>query len=276
MISRIDFREIQWKRQKHPRQCRVYKGLFLRYRSRKTFTRTLQKSLLKLVKITMESWHKHASSLRNGTEWQKEPSAECKKEQLSHQCKVDYQTNGETVRWNAVLTCATCTTKWPMARQHSRKDMVDIWRTTNPLRNMGWVHPNYGEGQVKNPSLWTKNVEGNILRLRATCGGRFVRWLDDSRLWRFERIRSRRNLCRFKYQEIFEQEHYECFRAQTELYDFVVQDHHQQWRETLSKKKATKMVREWRIHVSTSWWTSLEALRRDKTNSDEYKQCLCK
>ena len=142
----------------------------------------------------MESWHKHASSFRNGTEWQKEPSTECKKEQLSYQFKADYQTNGGTVRWNAIITRATYMTKRPMARQHSRKDMVDNWRTTNPVRDMGWAHPNYDEGQVKNPSRWTKNVEGNILRLRATCGGRLVKWRDDSRLWRFARIRSRRNL----------------------------------------------------------------------------------
>ena len=57
-------------------------------------------------------------------EWQKEPSVQWKKEQRSHQCKVDCQKKGVTVRWNAIVTCATCTIKWPMARQHSRKDMV--------------------------------------------------------------------------------------------------------------------------------------------------------
>ena len=25
------------------------------------------------------------------------------------------------MRCNAILTCATCTTRWPMARQHSKK-----------------------------------------------------------------------------------------------------------------------------------------------------------
>ena len=58
-------------------------------------------------------------------ELQIESSAQWKKEQRSHQCKVDCQKKGVTVRWNAIVTCATCTIKWPMARQqHSRRDMV--------------------------------------------------------------------------------------------------------------------------------------------------------
>ena len=39
-------------------------------------------------------------------------------------CNMDCQENAGTVRWNAVVTCATCTTRWPTARQHSRRDMV--------------------------------------------------------------------------------------------------------------------------------------------------------
>ena len=38
--------------------------------------------------------------------------------------KADYQKNGGTVRWNAVVTCATCTTLWPMSRQHSTRDLA--------------------------------------------------------------------------------------------------------------------------------------------------------
>ena len=55
-----------------------------------------------------------------------------------------------------------------------------------------WVHPKYREGQVMNPSVWTKNAESKILRPRAVCLRRLVRWFDDGRLWRFSR--SRRNL----------------------------------------------------------------------------------
>ena len=36
--------------------------------------------------------------------------------------EVDNQKNGGTVRRNSVVTCATCTARWPMARQHSRND----------------------------------------------------------------------------------------------------------------------------------------------------------
>ena len=38
--------------------------------------------------------------------------------------KADYQKNGGTVRWFAVVTCATCTTLWPMSRQHSTRDLA--------------------------------------------------------------------------------------------------------------------------------------------------------
>ena len=45
-------------------------------------------------------------------------------------------------RWDCAMECSyylrnVHDKKWPMARQHSRKDMVDNWRTTNSLRNMG-------------------------------------------------------------------------------------------------------------------------------------------
>ena len=38
--------------------------------------------------------------------------------------KANYQKNGGTVRWNAIVTCATCTTLWPMSRQHSTRDLA--------------------------------------------------------------------------------------------------------------------------------------------------------
>ena len=44
--------------------------------------------------------------------------------QLSRWCKMDHLKSGGNVRCNAILTCATCTTRWPMARQHSKKDVV--------------------------------------------------------------------------------------------------------------------------------------------------------
>ena len=41
-----------------------------------------------------------------------------------HSCKADYQKNGGTARKKAVVTSATCTTRWPVARQRSRRDMA--------------------------------------------------------------------------------------------------------------------------------------------------------
>ena len=58
------------------------------------------------------------------TERQTEPSSECKKEQPSNWCNVEYQKNGGTLWRNALVICATCTAKWPLTSQHSRKDTV--------------------------------------------------------------------------------------------------------------------------------------------------------
>ena len=117
----------------------------------------------------MTSWHKHSSSLRHERSGRKWPQSErrWKKEQLSQQCKADYQQNGGIAGWNARVICGTCITKWPVARQHPRtglannltdhQDFVDHWVSTSVLKG---------------------NAERKILWLCATCG--FVRnkpWL---------------------------------------------------------------------------------------------------
>ena len=38
-----------------------------------------------------------------------------------------YPVNGGLLRWNVVDSCATCTTRWPMARQHMRNNLVFIF-----------------------------------------------------------------------------------------------------------------------------------------------------
>ena len=58
---------------------------------------------------------------------------------------------------------------------------------------IGWSYPNYREIQVNMSSVWKEIAEGNILVLLSTCGWRMAR-LTDSRLRRFERIRSRESL----------------------------------------------------------------------------------
>ena len=120
MISRNGFRVIRWRQRIHRKQCRVHRDPFRRDRSRTWFTHTAQTVLQKIVKLVkihsgiMTQAHLIA---QRRTEWQKEPSAEWQKEQLSQSCKADHQKNGGIVRWNTVVTCATCTTRCPMTWQ---------------------------------------------------------------------------------------------------------------------------------------------------------------
>ena len=65
------------------------------------------------------------------TEWQKEPFAP------SHLCKADYQKNGGTVRWDALLLAqrARQDGRW---QESIREEMwPDICRTINSLWNIG-------------------------------------------------------------------------------------------------------------------------------------------
>ena len=135
MISRIGFRVIRWERKKHWRHCRVYKYFFFLHRSRKEFAQTTQKSEFKLVKIYNGIMTEAPFIAQKRTVWQNGPSAEWKERHLSYLCKVDYLKNGGTVRWGVFFTCATSTTKWPMARQYSRRDLAR--HLTYSLRHTG-------------------------------------------------------------------------------------------------------------------------------------------
>ena len=124
MTSRIGSRVIRWTQKKHRKQCRVYKNSFSATEAGKNLHIQFQRVFFKPVKIYFGIITQAPLVPQKRREWQIEPSAQWKKEQRSHQCKVDCQKKGVTVRWNAIVTCATCTIKWPMARQHSRRDMV--------------------------------------------------------------------------------------------------------------------------------------------------------
>ena len=127
------------------------------------------KSVLKFVKIHGGTMTQALQTAQKRTE--KEPSAESKKEEQSHSYKADYKKNGGTVRWYAVVTCVSCTTKWQTAAgQHPRKDLVRNLTDHQSLRNIGSVHPNYRERQVKSTTVWTKDARRTNLRLRATFG----------------------------------------------------------------------------------------------------------
>ena len=54
----------------------------------------------------------------------KELFDEYKKEQQEPGFKVAYPMTCGTAQRNAIVTCATCTTRWPMARQRMRKYVV--------------------------------------------------------------------------------------------------------------------------------------------------------
>ena len=73
--------------------------------------------------FTMGSWHKHTSSLRNERSGRK--SRLQSERGNSHRTRPKRTTR--RMVWlcdgTAIVTCATCTTRWPMARQRSRKDM---------------------------------------------------------------------------------------------------------------------------------------------------------
>ena len=52
-----------------------------------------------------------------------------------------------TVRWNSIVTRATCTTRWPMTRQHSRRCGQQFDGLSIHLGKTCWVHSNYSKGQ---------------------------------------------------------------------------------------------------------------------------------
>ena len=64
----------------------------------------------------MDSRYEYSSSFPKPTGSQKELFDESKKERQQPWFKVSSSTNGGIVRWNVMATCATCTTRWPVAR----------------------------------------------------------------------------------------------------------------------------------------------------------------
>ena len=128
-----------------------------------------------------------------------------------------------------------------------KKIWWNIWRTIDSLRNIAWVHNNH-EGQVKNTSVWNAAYSWATFHVRKKVG----RWLDDSRLCRFARIRTLQQFTwkHVKSQEVFVRENTN-FCVQTEFWHFlIVQDNHWLQMETstqkmmLKSKKATEKEEE--------------------------------
>ena len=254
-------------RKKHRKQCRVYTDFFAQR-----------------LKV-----------------WQKEPTAEWKKEQLSHWCKVDYQKNGGTVRRNAIVTCSTGTTRWPMARQHARTDVARSL-TDHQFPSEHWLSTS--QLPCKTSQEYISLGKRNMFKLCSTCRvlvGQVT--LEHGRLWRCTRIRSLRHP-RQKFQKPRDVRKRRlrisvCTRksktskAFTTIIDSGGKPRARRWcwnRRTRQKgkQKWRFVVHEWRTFLSTSWRTSFEASRprewntpdpieirrRNETNSDEYEQCL--
>ena len=125
-FTNLEFRVIRWKQQKHRKLYRVYEDFFLHQRSWKEFTQTMSEDLFEACQDLQ--WNHDTSNPHrpetNGVAERADRTVKWNKEQLLHLCKVDCQKNGGIVRWNAVVPCATCMIKLPMARLHSRRDMA--------------------------------------------------------------------------------------------------------------------------------------------------------
>ena len=122
----------------------------------------------------MTSWHKHSSSLRHERSGRKWPQSErrWKKEQLSQQCKADYQQNGGLRGGMLVLFAerASQNGRW----QDSIREQVwqIIWPTIKILSTIGWVHQFWKEtlkgkffGYVLRAALWGISLDWHIIHI---------------------------------------------------------------------------------------------------------------
>ena len=145
----------------------------------KNLHRKFQRDHWSLSRLTMESWHKHPSSLRN------ERSG--RKSRPQSERRNSYRTRAKrTARW----TVGRCDGMLLLLAQRARKDgrwqdsvreeiWPEVWRTINSFWNISWVHPNNRDRQVTSTSVWRENAERNLLGLCATCGrsfGQETRW----------------------------------------------------------------------------------------------------
>ena len=116
----------------------------------------------------MESWHKHLSPLKDERSGRKSrPRSEGRNSD-----RTSAKRTSRRMVWlcdgNAFVTCATCTTRWPMVSM--ARNLTEI----KSLLNIGWVYPNYRERQIKNTSVWQENSERCNFGLHETWrrGGR--------------------------------------------------------------------------------------------------------
>ena len=71
----------------------------------------------------------------------------------SSQRSWDYLIGG-TARWKVLATCATCPTRWPMARQSLRKDVCNIAWTIDPVQKQSQLQAHLFEKRHKTARIW--------------------------------------------------------------------------------------------------------------------------
>ena len=221
-VSRHGFRVIRWENARNIGNNDVFTKIScLRHRGWKTFTPTVQKSLLEHVEIYNGIMTQAHLIAQKWTEWQRERAFRRVKEGTATALLHSWQPEED-----CAMECFCY------------------------LRN---VHD-----KVKDPSVWTRKRWKIFSRLRATCGRRLVRWHDDSRFRRFARIRSLRHPHQKiqKNKKYSLKEHLEFPCASGTSKDFVsVQDHHidsggqpraRRWcwnQRRRQKKEATRKIR---------------------------------
>ena len=188
---------------------------------------------------------------------------------LSHQCKADYQKNGETVRLNVIVTCATCTTRWSMARLHSRKDIV---------RSLTG-HQFFLEHCLSTSQLPRKTIqkEMSLERKRKLEYSSDVLHAGDMMIEDYVNLQesevSEIEAERFKSQEVFPKREHEFQCANGNLRNFysprpsLIAEEYLEPEDDVDieegdkkKKHRRFVVLEWRICLSTSWRISLGVL----------------
>ena len=113
------------------------------------------------------------------TEWQKEPSAERKKEHCRTSVKMGLPEKCGIVQRNILVICATGAIKMTDDKTaFEERDDKYFDGTLDSFWNIGWVHPKHSERRVERTSVWKENVEGRFLsyvpRARGGSSGCFM------------------------------------------------------------------------------------------------------
>ena len=154
-----------------------------------------QRVYLSLSSFTMESWHKHRSSLRNERSGRKSRLQSERRKQLSLSCKAGPPEEW----WDRAMGCSCYLRTVQDKMANDKTAFEEIYgqkfdRSSILFGMLIEVIPLYAKDRSRVHHFGKKSLNGDILGLCSMCGRRLVRRFDDSRLWIFARIRSLRNL----------------------------------------------------------------------------------